>query len=80
MTRLWYDTSWRRFFFSLFTVVSFLFQARPCVMDDRVQQAVEQATGSKHGAMFEMYGKYWHPFGLLLTDMEKEGMSVNRSA
>ena len=49
-------------------------------MDAKVQQAVQQATGLKNDEMFEMYGKYWLPFGLLLTDMEKEGMSVNRSA
>ncbi|KAL0051060.1 hypothetical protein WJX82_001248 [Trebouxia sp. C0006] len=53
-------------------------KARPCVMDARVQQAVQQATGLKNDEMYEMYGKYWLPFGLLLTDMEKEGMSVNR--
>ncbi len=59
--------------------VSLLLQARDCVMDSRVQAAVQQATGLPNNKMFEMYGKYWHPFGLLLTDMEKEGMSVNRS-
>ncbi|KAL0038670.1 hypothetical protein WJX79_002562 [Trebouxia sp. C0005] len=53
-------------------------KARRCVMDARVQQAVQQATGLKNDEMYEMYGKYWLPFGLLLTDMEKEGMSVNR--
>lgn len=49
-------------------------------MDAKVQQAVQQATGLQNDEMYEMYGKYWLPFGLLLTDMEKEGMSVNRSA
>ena len=40
--------------------------------------AVLQATGDRQIRMSEMYTKYWRPFGLLLTDMEKEGMSVNR--
>lgn len=45
-------------------------------MDDRVQQA----SNMRGKSMMDTYNKYWHPFGLLLTDMEKEGMSVNRSA
>ena len=28
--------------------------------------------------MWHMYERYWQPFGKLLTDMEKEGMLVNR--
>lgn len=28
--------------------------------------------------MWHMYQRYWKPFGKLLTDMEKEGMLVNR--
>ena len=28
--------------------------------------------------MWHMYERYWRPFGKLLTDMEKEGMLVNR--
>jgi len=30
--------------------------------------------------MWHMYERYWQPFGKLLTDMEKEGMLVNRCA
>lgn len=30
--------------------------------------------------MWEMYIRYWQPFGELLTDMEREGMLVNRCA
>ena len=30
--------------------------------------------------MWHMYVRYWKPFGELLTDMEKEGMLVNRCA
>lgn len=30
--------------------------------------------------MWEMYKDFWRPFGELLTDMEKEGMMVNRWA
>lgn len=44
-------------------------------MDARVQRA----TGETNMKMMDMYKKYWRPFGLLLTDMEQEGMSVNRS-
>lgn len=29
-------------------------------------------------SMWEMYLRYWQPFGELLTDMEREGMLVNR--
>ena len=29
-------------------------------------------------SMWQMYERYWMPFGKLLTDMEKEGMLVNR--
>lgn len=49
-------------------------------MDERVQRAVQAATGQSTEMMIGMYNKYWQPFGLLLTDMEREGMSVNRSA
>ena len=49
-------------------------------MDARVKHAVLQATGESTEMMMDMYKKYWQPFGLLLTDMEKEGMSVNRCA
>ena len=28
--------------------------------------------------MWEMYLRYWQPFGELLTDMEREGMLVDR--
>ncbi|KAL3138383.1 hypothetical protein ABBQ32_006185 [Trebouxia sp. C0010 RCD-2024] len=52
--------------------------ARPCVMDKRVQHAVQAATGQSTEMMIGMYNKYWQPFGLLLTDMERQGMSVNR--
>ena len=31
-------------------------------------------------SMWEMYLRYWQPFGELLTDMEREGMLVNRCA
>lgn len=50
------------------------------MMDQAVQCAVREATGESSEMMIGMYHKYWQPFGLLLTDMEKEGMSVNRSA
>ena len=55
-------------------------QARPCVMDAQVRQAIHAATGDQPEMMMDMYKKYWQPFGLLLTDMEKDGMSVNRCA
>ena len=29
-------------------------------------------------SMWEMYLRYWQPFGELLTDMEREGMLVDR--
>lgn len=57
-----------------------MLQDRPCVMDQAVQHAIQEATGESAEMMIGMYHKYWQPFGLLLTDMEKEGMSVNRSA
>ena len=50
------------------------------MMDQAVQRAVREATGESTEMMIGMYHKYWQPFGLLLTDMEKEGMSVNRFA
>lgn len=28
--------------------------------------------------MWDLYQQYWKPFGELLTDMEKEGMMVDR--
>ena len=57
-----------------------MLQDRRCVMDQKVQRAIQAATGESTEMMIGMYHKYWQPFGLLLTDMEKEGMSVNRSA
>ena len=56
-----------------------ILQVRPCVMDKAVQEAIGKKTDDKM-RMIGMYNKYWQPFGLLLTDMEREGMSVNRSA
>ena len=58
----------------LMTYALHVVQARPCVMDAQIQKA----TGNRPITMFDMYGKYWRPFGLLLTEMEKEGMTVNR--
>ena len=49
-------------------------------MDARVKHAIHAATGESTEMMMDMYKKYWQPFGLLLTEMEKEGMSVNRYA
>ena len=49
-------------------------QNKACDMDWRVQEAADM----KDKNMMDTYNKYWYPFGLLLTDMEKEGMSVNR--
>ena len=60
--------------------ITAMLQDRPCVMDQAVQHAIQEATGESAEMMIGMYHKYWQPFGLLLTDMEKEGMSVNRSA
>lgn len=51
-------------------------QAEGCEMDRRVQEA----SGRPADTMMATYADYWHPFGLLLTDMEKEGMAVNRYA
>lgn len=31
-----------------------------------------------HYSMWDMYRRYWQPFGELLTDMEREGMQVDR--
>ena len=31
-----------------------------------------------HYSMWDMYQRYWQPFGELLTDMEREGMQVDR--
>lgn len=49
-------------------------QSEPCEMDVGVQQVANM----RGATMMDTYNKYWHPFGLLLTDMEKEGMAVNR--
>lgn len=49
-------------------------------MDAAVKRAIQEATGESTEMMIHLYHKYWQPFGLLLTDMEKEGMSVNRCA
>lgn len=35
--------------------------------------------GAAYYSMWDMYCRYWRPFGELLTDMEREGMLVNRS-
>ena len=52
-----------------------LLQATPCEMDPAIQAALQV---NSDFTMWNMYEKFWLPFGELLTDMEKEGMLVNR--
>ena len=61
-------------FVSCHTNTTPVMQSEPCEMDVGVQQAANMRDAS----MMDTYNKYWHPFGLLLTEMEKEGMAVNR--
>ena len=51
-------------------------QAMACEMD----AALKDMEGGRCSNMWEMYKAFWRPFGALLTDMEKEGMMVNRWA
>ena len=51
-------------------------QDMACEMDAALQK-LEMGRCSN---MWEMYQDFWRPFGALLTDMEKEGMMVNRWA
>lgn len=41
-------------------------------------KAQQQALHPGGYSMWEMYLRYWQPFGELLTDMEREGMLVDR--
>lgn len=56
--------------------------ARLAAMECRFDADVTAATGAGGDGytMLDMYNGYWRPFGELLTDMEHEGMMVNRCA
>lgn len=56
--------------------------ARLAAMECRFDKDVMAATGDGGDGytMLDMYNDYWRPFGELLTDMEHEGMMVNRCA
>lgn len=46
-------------------------------------ECVEESVQTVHDpnksySMWNMYCRYWQPFGELLTDMEREGMQINR--
>ena len=46
-----------------------------------VEQSIPETPPSASGgeySMWDMYQRYWQPFGELLTDMEREGMLVDR--
>ena len=45
-----------------------------CEMD----AALQDWEVGRSNNMWEMYQALWRPFGELLTDMEKQGMMVNR--
>ena len=47
----------------------------PCIMDPAIPRALQIPAAF---SMWDLYEKFWKPFGGLLTDMEKEGMLVNR--
>ncbi|BDA48148.1 probable DNA polymerase I at C-terminar half [Coccomyxa sp. Obi] len=57
-------------------------EALPCWSEHvllGMDPAVAHATGVGEGyTMWDLYQDYWKPFGKLLTDMEKEGMMVDR--
>ena len=58
----------------LYTSLSQQLQRTACDPDP----AIAQALGISRITMMDFYRKFWLPFGELLTDMEKEGMLVNR--
>lgn len=49
-------------------------EATECTMDAAIVRDVHPDGYN----MWGFYQRYWRPFGELLTDMEKEGMLVNR--
>jgi hypothetical protein len=48
----------------------------PCV--EQSIPATPPSASGEHYSMWDMYQRYWQPFGELLTDMEREGMLVDR--
>jgi len=48
----------------------------PCEPDPAIQEALGIQDGDFN--MMDFYDEFWKPFGELLTDMEKEGMLVDR--
>lgn len=60
----------------LHTVLRSRLLETPCVMDPFIQRPL--GTRPAEFTMWDLYEKFWRPFGELLTDMEKEGMLVNR--
>lgn len=48
----------------------------PCDMDPSIRVALRIQQG--RFSMWDMYQRFWKPFGDLLTDMENRGMLVNR--
>lgn len=58
----------------LYSSLSQQLSTTPCTQDP----AISKALGITRYTMLDFYEHYWRPFGLLLTDMEKEGILVNR--
>lgn len=48
----------------------------PCI-EQSLQRAAPLVEDGSY-SLWHMYERYWRPFGELLTDMEREGMLVNR--
>lgn len=53
-------------------------QAKLKIMKCEMDPALQPLEMGRCRNMWEMYKDFWRPFGELLTDMEKEGMMVNR--
>lgn len=52
-------------------------EATPCV-EQTIPLSVAPGGDGGFYSLWHMYERYWRPFGELLTDMEREGMLVNR--
>lgn len=58
----------------LYSALKAKLRQTPCVMDASICAVL----GTQNATMWDLYQQFWCPFGELLTNMEKEGMLVNR--
>lgn len=68
--------NWRGLIIAMQLHLQAKLQEMPCV--EQSIPATQIPGTDQQYSMWHMYQRYWQPFGELLTDMEREGMLVDR--